>query len=923
MFKNSLIEYSIGCFYNNEKISLYLWDLLLNPPKNNEHWKMVQNECYQLLVNSIDANYQHEYRLTDIRALLGKVFHDNFFHKNYLPWLDTIIDSLLKHNGDYFHYKESRVQEYVRLSVEIDPTLLLGWKISDWIQQYPHPSALDVERVITSQTPFFSPSDNPLLPFAEGHVHLGGITSSNSFLEEYLFYGYQLNYINSLSLWKNEQFQKLTYLLDRSKKLISLILYPFQNLPSEINVSSNKSAENIVNKDTELSWKKRINLLHDKMFNPYYLPDWELLYLKSPSFDFSKSQWLLGKFSKSLDKRGKNTWLWLYVYLCYRYQSKNTEPLERVTILCFWQTINALRQSIIMSGQGLTRFAEHYYASLLRDNKSAGNGNIQHLFVGRNDVAEVKIGINSFSNQLITRFSQSLIKHSNISPIHPPYIFGESEISSSYEVDNYLRILERWHLCGHFSRSVEHKKGKRVKVNLQKNWSRAEKLLEQLSTSSSISHPIFLGGKSNPNFNFQPQNWFRGLDVAGDENDLKIAGFSPMIRWLRNVQLQSSFSTHAKPSFHLSIHAGEDYAHPISGLRHIDETVRFCNMHEGDRLGHALALGIEPAVWIKRQGEMLLPIDEHLDNLVWLWHYATILSGQIVLAQQVIPILERRISRFILRCDWCQHQYLDIDDDIHMNIKNEKSQTMDNITPDILFRAWLLRRNCYYKYKNLHNGIPLSLKEKCALPDFSKLKEKNLVSKLYMQRHSFLSNDKEPQLVLVHTEEKNKKNDYIGVPDKLLLRNIEPLEDIIKDEDTLAEIEFINAVQDYLMNHYDNMGIIIEANPTSNVYIARLKKYSEHPIFRWNPPNEEDLNIGSKFNKYGLRKGPIKVLINTDDPGIMPTTLRTEYLLLQEAAIERGVSRTTAETWLDRIRQYGMEEFNRNHFTVFNILKRN
>ncbi|MDP5133325.1 MAG: hypothetical protein NWQ54_20790, partial [Paraglaciecola sp.] len=148
--------------------------------------------------------------------------------------------------------------------------------------------------------------------------------------------------------------------------------------------------------------------------------------------------------------------------------------------------------------------------------------------------------------------------------------------------------------------------------------------------------------------------WFRGLDVAGDENALKIEWFAPLIRWLRGGFQTKSNNSSASIGFHLSIHAGEDYAHPASGMRHVDETVRFCQMRDGDRLGHALSLGIEPAVWAERQGEMILPLDEHLDNLVWLWHHASVLSSRLQLAQQVLPLLERRINRFWRESIWWQ-----------------------------------------------------------------------------------------------------------------------------------------------------------------------------------------------------------------------------------------------------------------------------
>jgi biotin operon repressor len=58
------------------------------------------------------------------------------------------------------------------------------------------------------------------------------------------------------------------------------------------------------------------------------------------------------------------------------------------------------------------------------------------------------------------------------------------------------------------------------------------------------------------------------------------------------------------------------------------------------------------------------------------------------------------------------------------------------------------------------------------------------------------------------------------------------------------------------------------------------------------------------------------VLVNTDAPGIMPTTLRTEFSLLGEAALDLGYSRTCVEAWLERLREFGLDEFNRNHLPI-------
>lgn len=38
----------------------------------------------------------------------------------------------------------------------------------------------------------------------------------------------------------------------------------------------------------------------------------------------------------------------------------------------------------------------------------------------------------------------------------------------------------------------------------------------------------------------------------------------------------------------------------------------------GDRLGHALAIGIDPATWMHKKREIIVPL-EYFDNCVWLW----------------------------------------------------------------------------------------------------------------------------------------------------------------------------------------------------------------------------------------------------------------------------------------------------------------
>lgn len=912
MLHRPLTEHAAECFFGDERLAALLWQHLQQPADDfaSDYWHRLQADFYRLLVEGVEARYPREHRLTDVRQLMGRMFYGDLLLTPALPWLDDLQQRLLQRNGDLLCYREGKVQAYVRLAAGIDPTLLAAWHLAQWLVESPRPNAHDIRRIMSTQTAFFSPQGNSSLPFAEGHVHFWGVTADSSILDDYLLAGSELTLGGKVNQWHREQYDSLQSLLQRARQLLVLLLKPDEQDKQPKNNKDKQSCR-------QEGWPQHLARLNLAMDKPIRKPDWDLLIASLPVTNVGGANWLLGEFALAMGRGEANRWLWLNVYLCKRYSDSDTHPQQRAAILCFWQTVNQLRRSLIMDGQGLTRFAERYYQSAMQ-RKPIGHNNIRRLLPATSDVAEIKSGPLAFKPALVGEIARGLLANASLSLPKPPYIFGESDIQLDMQALATMQAMERWQFCGHFSRSQVHKQNQRPKPDSRKLWQEAEKLMRNLQSTSGWSTPEFLGGKLNPNFHFQPARWFRGLDVAGDENALKIEWFAPMLRWLRRGFKPWPDGERASTGFHLSIHAGEDYAHPASGMRHIDETVRFCEMREGDRLGHALALGIVPKQWAARQGEMMLPLDEHLDNLVWLWHYASVLSGVLPLAQQVLPLFERRIARFWGLSRWWQVPDL-MDDDVaclqaSLNpVVCFDTSPLCHATPDDLYQAWHLRRNCYFRLQSLNGAWPVDSRELCALPDYQVLSERRtLASQLYLARHDWLSTVKEAPLVIVHMgDEAAAHGGFHPKPGHKADENI------LEDLDTPAELNFMHALQDWLLTEYDKLGLIIEANPTSNVYIARLKSHAEHPIFRWYPPDESVLEYGAEANLYGLRRGPVRVLVNTDDPGIMPTTLRTEFLLLREAALELKVGRTVAERWLETLRQYGIEQFHRNHLPVF------
>ncbi|MBF0141610.1 MAG: hypothetical protein HQL74_15200 [Magnetococcales bacterium] len=129
-----------------------------------------------------------------------------------------------------------------------------------------------------------------------------------------------------------------------------------------------------------------------------------------------------------------------------------------------------------------------------------------------------------------------------------------------------------------------------------------------------------------------------GVDVANYERTCPPDVFTPYLRLFRKHdnkivrseylkhwnELQQRNLHHIPPSFPplgFTFHAGEDYFHPMDGIRTMHGAMKGLDMRSGDRIGHGLAAGRSIKHFHQDFGESLhLPRGVALDNLVWLFH---------------------------------------------------------------------------------------------------------------------------------------------------------------------------------------------------------------------------------------------------------------------------------------------------------------
>ena len=125
------------------------------------------------------------------------------------------------------------------------------------------------------------------------------------------------------------------------------------------------------------------------------------------------------------------------------------------------------------------------------------------------------------------------------------------------------------------------------------------------------------------------------------------------------------------------------------------------------------------------------------------------------------------------------------------------------------------------------------------------------------------------------------------------------------------EIQFLEAVQQWMCERLARLEITVEANPSSNLLIGDLLGMEDHPVFQF----AETWLIPPQADKERTPQGPrseLLVSINSDDPLTFATRLADEYAYLYFALLRRRVPASRALAWLEEIKAHGM----RSRFTI-------
>jgi len=329
------------------------------------------------------------------------------------------------------------------------------------------------------------------------------------------------------------------------------------------------------------------------------------------------------------------------------------------------------------------------------------------------------------------------------------------------------------------------------------------------------------------------QTLVRGVDGAGNELDAPPEVFAPTFRRVRRI-LGSGGA---------SFHVGEDYVHLLSGIRAVREAVDYLGLRDGDRVGHAVALGVPPEHWARRvEDRTLMRIEDVLDDAVFA--LTTLAGGR------------QRFGDEALLASWAEQYSIEIYDRY--------------IGVATLYAAWALRSLDILAVRRLEqsfagasgdlNAFALHIRH-CLRSEL----DEALSSEI---RLILAAVEESPEAFRVflayHTTEVRRRGARV-----VEMRSA-------PNDPKAVSMETLSHLQNEGLAYLAARGVVIETLPSSNVRIGGYRTVADHHLLRW---------LGL-VPAYEARP---RFAVGTDDPGIFSTNIVAEFAHIH-AALELHTS---------------------------------
>jgi adenosine deaminase len=329
------------------------------------------------------------------------------------------------------------------------------------------------------------------------------------------------------------------------------------------------------------------------------------------------------------------------------------------------------------------------------------------------------------------------------------------------------------------------------------------------------------------------ETFVNGADAAANELHTPPEVYAPIFRMLRR-QGWSNFT----------FHVGEDFVHLVSGIRAIYEALIFLDLRDKNRVGHATAIGISPALWLDRmRPKIAITQGEWLDNLAFAY-YLIGMDG--VLVNQHSRIREH-IGRLFYKI--YGEQMLDI----HTYVESWRMRSLDPL-------------------KALGFNKRLETLDRREWVEWGESERAKRGTQEFKFTEATSNERKEWQDEITIEEESKPFNLFRRYHSHDVMKRYTEMIEV--DADFFPR-EVLVYLQKKVLVEVKSRCVAIETMPTSNVRISFYNDCREHHLFRWlglaceknHTPADEELDRDTRPD----------ICIASDDPGIFATNLRNEY----------------------------------------------
>jgi len=349
----------------------------------------------------------------------------------------------------------------------------------------------------------------------------------------------------------------------------------------------------------------------------------------------------------------------------------------------------------------------------------------------------------------------------------------------------------------------------------------------------------------------------RGLDVATDELGVPTWLFVPLFRHILDAAAKVSIlpSEHQPAPLRITAHVGEDFRHLLEGMRRIYEQIHYILGNTPGRLGHAVALGVDPKTWAESVGSILMPAEERLWDLIWEW---------------------RLYSHYRIKPGFAAAA---------------PAGRIETLVNQIHALSELVYSTTAYKVEELAEAHHML--HRFLVPPFASYPVVNGGFDTFRQGIENIRHWKNQDERQIHAPHQVSKILEAYFESETCFRKGQSLIDVPICSDEVAALQ---AVQYAIRRGVAQNGIVVEVNPSSNLLIGDLLDLRNHPILRLCPPVPEPDSPPA-----------IAIALGSDDPLTFSTQLLREYTLLYQAACAAGYPEKAVYDWLESIRHTSMD----------------